>query len=134
MSENDISVIKRLLRDAESYVEALREVEATLQRQSNSRVAEIAPPSSQDAGSTVEGTQERGGSGNTGVKARVGEIIRQSGSVGMRPRDIAITLHKEFTFRNRQTAAAAVSSAIQRFKVKGEAMKTDNGRYVWVEK
>ena len=133
MMENDISVIKRLLQEAESYVAALRKVEATLQRQINSRVAEISPPPSQDAESSMEGTRDIGKLGNTGVKSRVGDIVRQSGSHGMRPRDIATIIQKEFVFRNRQTAAAAVSSALQRFKAKGKATKANHGGYVWVE-
>ena len=133
MIDNDLSVIKRLLHDAEIYVAALRKVESTLQRQIEGRVDAISPPSSQNSESSMEGTRDIGKSGNTGVKSRVGEIVRQSGSHGMRPRDVATIIQKEFVFRNRQTAAAAVSSALQRFKAKGKATKAKHGGYVWVE-
>ena len=131
MAYDDLPVIRRLLQEAESHVEALKKIEAMLQGQVNGRSAATAIPLSQNAGSSVEGNSDE--SGNTGVKARVGEILLQSGGQGMRPRDIVPILQKEFTFRSRQTAAASVSSALTRFRAKGYATKMNNGRYVWVE-
>ena len=125
----DINIrdIKQLREEAERDLDALRRVEAMLQRQRNGH------ESAKASGSMSSGGQDQASinSGNTGVKIRVGEIVREAGDQGIRPRDVSEIINGEFTFKSSVSAAACVSTALSRFKKKGTIIKTDQGRYVW---
>ena len=124
--------IKRLREEAERDLDALRRVEAMLRRQRNGHgTSGEAVPGAIPAEAAKSG--QAGEYGNVGVKARVGEIIRNAGNSGLRPKDVTDVIEKEFRFPARANAAAAVSSALARFGEKGQVRKRENGRYFWVE-
>ena len=125
----DIRDIKQLREEAERDLEALQRVEALLQRKRNGH------DSAKGSGSMYSGEKDQTGmiTANIGVKTRVGEIVRESGDQGIRPKDVADIIKGEFTFKNRVNAVACVSTALTRFRKKGTVIRTDQGRYVWKE-
>ena len=129
----DINIrdIKQLREEAERDLDALRRVEAMLQRQRNGHEPAKASGSLFSQGKGMVSKQDGVNSGNMGVKIRVGEIVRESGDQGIRPRDVAEIINGQFTFKSRVNAAACVSTALARFRKKGTIVKTDQGRYVW---
>ena len=123
--------IRRLRQEVDRDLEALRRVEAMLQRQRNGHDAAKASGPLFSDGKGTESKQDGVNSGNIGVKIRVGEIVREYGDQGIRPRDVAKIITDEFTFKSMVSAVAAVSTALSRFRKQGNIIKKDQGRYAW---
>ena len=110
------------LQETERNLDALKRVEAMLERQKNGSSRSKPKPPREPVQRGV----------NTGLKARVGEILRESGETGLRPKDIVAVVEQEgYPFSSHAVAASSVSSALARYG--GNAHKKENGRFVWVE-
>ena len=123
--------IKNLREESERDLEALQRVEAMLHRQRNGRAITKASAPLYSQGKGMESNQNGANSGNVGVKARVGEIVRQAGEQGILPREVVDIMKGEFTFKNRANAVGAVGIALSRFRKHGTVSRTDQGRYFW---
>ena len=124
MTDLKVFEIEQLRLEAERDLDALRRVESMLKRRRNDSVV-----NSDVTNASTDNRQK--GPKNFGVKARIGEILIGVGHDAMRPIDIVNVIESEFDFADRKNAAAAVSAALSRFKVAGNVIKLNNGRYVW---
>ncbi len=124
MNEVDI---KRLRREAELDLEALKRVEAMLSRDT-----------AKSGGSAIHGkkpgiTSKTGV--RTGLKSKVVSVMEAAGSGGMRTKDVAAALvNRGYVFKNPVSASASVSTALTRLKDAGFVEKTENGYFVWIGK
>ena len=117
--------ISRLRQEAERDLEALKRVEAMLRRNGNS----TGP--SQDHKQQPPVEVKLGV--NTGLKAKVGEIVKAyTVDGGLRPKDILQEILSDgYSFSTRAVAASAVSAALKRYGNK--VQKKDDGHYVWTD-
>lgn len=124
MNELDI---KRLRREAELDLEALKRVEAMLSRDTGK------PGESAIHGKISDITPKTRAS--TGLKRMVVSVMEATGSGGMRTKDVAAALvNRGYVFKNPVAASASVSTALKRLKDAGFVEKKENGCFVWLGK
>ena len=105
MNELDI---KRLRKELERDLEAIARVEAMITRDNPKPYNGVAA------------TRDKPLGANTGLKQMVMAIMEEAAPRGLRTKDVtASVIERGYTFRNKQTASASISTALNRMKVAG---------------
>ena len=126
---NQLDIV-RLRQEAERDLEALKRVEKMLRRDNGSSRRSIGTADTDQQ--SVPSKPNRGP--NTGLKARIGEIVKlHTESGGLRPKNILNLVQSDgYSFSSSAVGASSVSSALRRFGA--HVQKRQDGRYVWIEK
>ena len=119
---NELDII-RLREELTRDLEAITRVEAMLKRDDGKI----------NSGATSSRViRDKPSGANTGLKQMVSSIVEDAAPRCFRTREVAeAVIEKGYAFSSPQTAAASVSSALQRLKDAGLVEKRPDGRYVW---